>query len=203
MPTTALLDLSPTGATAKSGNLTPSGRSAATSVTSISTNSVKDIFQAILPCLQHYRNTRSKLPPALVQLAPEFAAPPKLSSKPSGRPQRMQRPRRSRKENLLKPLIRPRPLQRKRITSFPPPRPRRLRQDPRKTNSTQNWWRPPKVPQSVHFQGAALPPPHSFPLILILTESAKGLLPPPPQSNLRLSAPSCPHSQKQQRQIRG
>jgi hypothetical protein len=59
----------------------------------------KIFFRMILPCSQHYRNTRSMLSPALVQLALEFAAPPKLSSKPSGRPQRTQRPRQLRKEN--------------------------------------------------------------------------------------------------------
>jgi hypothetical protein len=55
MSTTALLDLSPTGATAKSSDLTSSGRLTATSVTSFSTNSIKDIFQdnsALLATLQ-------------------------------------------------------------------------------------------------------------------------------------------------------
>jgi hypothetical protein len=54
---TALLDLSPTGATAKNGNLTPSGRSTATSITSFSTNSIKDIFQdnsTLLATLQEH-----------------------------------------------------------------------------------------------------------------------------------------------------
>jgi hypothetical protein len=55
LPTTALLDISPTRATAKSSNLTPSGRLTATSITSFSTNSSKDIFQdnfALLTTLQ-------------------------------------------------------------------------------------------------------------------------------------------------------
>jgi hypothetical protein len=45
MPMTAFLDLSPTRAMAKSGNLTLSGNSTATSVTSFSINSGDDIFQ--------------------------------------------------------------------------------------------------------------------------------------------------------------
>jgi hypothetical protein len=55
MPTTTLSNLSSTRATAKSGDLTPSGRLTATSVTSFSTNSIKDIFQdniALLGTLQ-------------------------------------------------------------------------------------------------------------------------------------------------------
>jgi hypothetical protein len=45
MPTTALLNLSPTEAMTKSGNITPSSQSTATSITSFSTNSAEDIFQ--------------------------------------------------------------------------------------------------------------------------------------------------------------
>jgi hypothetical protein len=55
MPTTTLLDLSPNWAMAKSGNLTLFGLSTTTSVTSFSTNSIKDIFQddsALLATLQ-------------------------------------------------------------------------------------------------------------------------------------------------------
>jgi hypothetical protein len=78
----AFLDLSPTRATANSGDLIPSGWLTATSVTSFSTNSIKDIFRMISPCSQqHYRNARSMLPTALIRLAPEFAAPSKLRSK--------------------------------------------------------------------------------------------------------------------------
>jgi hypothetical protein len=58
LPTTAFLDLSPTRAMAKSSDLTPSGRSTATSVTSFSTNSGKDIFQnnfALLTALQEHK----------------------------------------------------------------------------------------------------------------------------------------------------
>jgi hypothetical protein len=82
MPMTALLDLSPTGAKAKSGNLTHSSQSTATSITSFSTNSIKDIFQnnsVLLATLQEPKI-------ALVQLVPEFVAPPKLSSRLSRRP---------------------------------------------------------------------------------------------------------------------
>ncbi len=55
MPMTALLDLSPTKATAKSGELTTSGPLTATSVTSFSTNSGEGILQnnyALLVTLQ-------------------------------------------------------------------------------------------------------------------------------------------------------
>jgi hypothetical protein len=67
------------------------------------------------------------LPPALVQLTLVFTAPLKPSSKPSGRPQRMQRLMWLRIENLLLQLVRPRALPKKRSASFPLPRPRRFK----------------------------------------------------------------------------
>ncbi len=81
-------------------------------------------------CLQHYRNARFTLPPALIQLAPEFAVPPKPSSKPSGRPQRMQRPRQLRIKKIVIAAHKAKAVAKKRSASFPPPKPRRLRQDP-------------------------------------------------------------------------
>jgi hypothetical protein len=63
MSTTTLLNLSPTGATAKSGNLTPSGRSTLTSITSFSTNSIENIFQDNFALLATLQDCKIHAPP--------------------------------------------------------------------------------------------------------------------------------------------
>jgi hypothetical protein len=63
MPMTAFLDLSPTRAMAKSGQLTTSGRSAATSVTSFSTNNGEDILQDYYALLATLQERKIHAPP--------------------------------------------------------------------------------------------------------------------------------------------
>jgi hypothetical protein len=63
MPMTAFLYQSPTGAMAKSGDLTPSGQSTATSVTSISTNRCNDIFQDDIVLLATLQECKIHSPP--------------------------------------------------------------------------------------------------------------------------------------------
>jgi hypothetical protein len=87
MLTAAFLDLSPTSATAKSGDLTPSDHLTATSITGFITNSGKDILQDDYALLMTLQECKIRAPPSPCPACTGVhGAKKKLSSKPSIRP---------------------------------------------------------------------------------------------------------------------
>ncbi len=126
----AFLDLSPTRAMAKSGDLTPSGWSTATSVTSFSTNSSKDIFQDDFALLATLQECKIHAPPSPRQARAGVCGTTKTQLQ-SKRKATKDAKAKAVEEKIVVAACKAKAIAKKRSTSFPLPRPRRLRQVPR------------------------------------------------------------------------
>ncbi len=131
MPTATFLDLSPTGAMAKSGNLTHSGQSTATSITSFSTNSGKVIFQDDFTLLVTLQERKIHAPPRPCPAPAGVCSATKTQLQANRTATKDAKARAVEDKKIVVAACKAEAVAKKRIASFPLPRPRRLRQDPR------------------------------------------------------------------------